>query len=376
MRQKVLEGRLIVGGKGDGVVRSKVIPVIMSGGSGSRLWPVSTDDRPKQFQSLDADNTLIQATALRFDDCDEVDFLAPIIICNERHLDLVREQFSAIGRDPSAIILEPAPRNTAAVAAAAALAARDIDPEALVLLAPADHIMKRPEALREAIARAQGVARSRIVTFGIRPKGPATGYGYIKRAESLATDVFRIDRFLEKPPLEDAIAYVADGGYDWNAGLFLFSHEVMAEEARAHAPGVWGAVEAAFHLARRDGPVVRLDAEAFGESPSISVDHAVMERTSRGAVAPCDPGWSDIGSWAELWKHLPRDTGGNAVVNGVAVDCENSLVWASDGKPVAVVGLSDVLVVSTDDGVLVVARDRDQDVRKVHGALARLAEGS
>ena len=357
------------------MVRSKVIPVIMSGGSGSRLWPVSTDERPKQFQALDDDLTLIQATARRFADAPEADFLPPIIICNERHLELVQEQFATIGLEPSAIILEPAPRNTAAVAAAAALAARDIDPEALVLLAPADHVMRRPEALREAIARSQGVARSRIVTFGIRPKGPATGYGYIKRAEALASDVFRIDRFLEKPPLEDAVNYVADGGYDWNAGLFLFAPEVMAEEARRHAPAVWGAVEASFRLARRDPGVVRLDEAAFGESPSISVDHAIMERTERGAVAPCDPGWSDIGSWAELWKHLPRDAVGNAVVNAVAVDCENSLVWASNGKPVAVVGLSDVLVVSTDDGVLVVARDRDQDVRKVHTALARLADG-
>lgn len=357
------------------VVRSKVIPVIMSGGSGSRLWPVSTDQRPKQFQSLDDDLTLIQATALRFAGAEEADFLAPIIICNERHLDLVREQFAAIGLAPAAIILEPAARNTAAVAAAAALAARDIDPEALVLLSPADHVMRRPEALREAVARSQGVARSRIVTFGIHPKSPATGYGYIKRGEALASDVFRIERFLEKPPLEDAVGYVADGGYDWNAGLFLFAPEVMAEEARQHAPMVWGAVEAAFRLARRDGNVVRLDEEAFAESPSISIDHAVMERTQRGAVAPCDPAWSDIGSWAELWKHLPRDAGGNAVVNAVAVDCENSLVWASSGKPVAVVGLSDVLVVSTDEGVLVVARDRDQDVRKVHSALARLAGG-
>lgn len=363
-----------IGGGGDGVVRSKVIPVIMSGGSGSRLWPVSTDERPKQFQALDDDLTLIQATAQRFHGAEEADFLAPIIICNERHLDLVGEQFAAIGLEPSAIVLEPAGRNTAAVAAAAALVARDIDPDALVLLAPADHVMRRPEALREAIVKAQGVARSRIVTFGIRPKGPATGYGYIKRAEPLASDVFRIDRFLEKPPLEDAVSYVADGGYDWNAGLFLFAPEVMAEETRQLAPGVWGAVEAAYRLAKRDGPAIRLDADAFAESPSISVDHAVMERTERGAVAPCDPGWSDIGSWAELWKHLPRDAVGNAVVNGVAVDCENSLVFASNGKPVAVVGLSDVLVVSTDDGVLVVARDRDQDVRKVHTALARLAE--
>lgn len=354
------------------MVRSKVIPVIMSGGSGSRLWPVSTDDRPKQFQALDADRTLIQATALRFHGAEEADFLPPVVVCNERHLELVRDQFAAIGMSPAAIVLEPGPRNTAAVAAVAALVCRDIDPDALVLLAPADHVMRRPEALRQAVERAQGVARGRIVTFGIRPKGPATGYGYIKRAEPLAGEVFRIDRFLEKPPLEDAIRYVADGAYDWNAGLFLYAPEVMAEEARRHAPAVWGAAEAAYRLGRRDGPVVRLDPEAFSEGPSISIDHAVMERTDRGAVAPCDPGWSDIGSWAELWRHLPRDPGGNAVVNGVVIDCENSLVFASEGKPVAVVGLSDVLVVSTDEGVLVVARDRDQDVRKVHAALEAL----
>lgn len=355
-------------------MRVKVIPVIMSGGSGSRLWPVSTDERPKQFQALDDDRTLIQATALRFQDTAEADFLAPVVICNARHLDLVNEQLGEIGMTPSAVLLEPAPRNTAAVAAAAALAAAEIDPEALVLLAPADHIMKRPEALREAVSRAVETARSRIVTFGIRPTGPATGYGYIKRAEALAPDVYRVERFLEKPPLEDAVGYVAHGGYDWNAGLFLFAPEVMAEEMRRHAPGVWGAVETAYRLAARSGPVVRLDTDAFSASDSISVDHAIMERTDRAAVAPCNPGWSDIGSWAELWRHLPRDAAGNAVRLGAAIDCENSLVWSAGGQPVAVVGLSDVLVVSTPEGVLVVARDRDQDVRKVHGALAKMAE--
>ena len=351
---------------------AKVIPVIMSGGSGSRLWPLSTDARPKQFQAIDGDLTLIQQTALRFVGEGDVEFLAPVIICNARHLELVEEQFAAIGLAPSAIVLEPVARNTAAVAGVAALAAREIDPEALVLLAPADHVMGAPEALRAAIGRAAPVAEERIVTFGIRPSGPVTGYGYIKRAEALGDEVFRIDRFLEKPPLEQAQAYVDDGGYDWNAGLFLFSPEVMAGEMARHCADVLLAAEAALGLAAREGRVVRLDADAFGRSPSFSVDYAVMEPTDRAAVAPCDPRWSDIGSWSELWKHLPRDAAGNAALNGFSVDSSNTLVWASGGPPVAVVGLENVLVVSTPEGVLVVARDKDQDVRKVHPELAKL----
>ena len=366
-------GRRWARGRGRAVA-ARIVPVIMSGGAGSRLWPVSTDARPKQFQGLDEAHSLIQATALRFRGGEGVEFLPPVIVCNARHEALVREQLAAVGVAPSAIVLEPCGRNTAAVAAVAALAVAEVAPGALALLTPADHVVRRPEALREAIAAAAQTAFGRIVTFGIRPTGPATGYGYIRRAEALDEGVFRIARFLEKPPLEDAVRYVAEGGYDWNAGIFLFAPEVMAEAQRACCPEVWGAAETAFLRAARTGEVVALDGPAFEACPSISVDHAVMERTDRSAVAPCDPAWSDIGSWNELWRHLPHDAHGNAVREGVAVDCENTLVWSSGDRPVAVVGLSDVLVVSTEEGVLVVARDRDQDVRKVHQALARLAE--
>lgn len=353
-------------------MKSRIIPVIMSGGSGTRLWPLSTDDRPKQFQSVGEGPTLIQATARRFVEADGVEFLSPIVICNERHLGLVQEQLNSASLTPSSIILEPAPRNTAAVAVAAALAADEIDPDALVLLAPSDHMMRRPKALIEAVVRAQEVARSHIVTFGIHARTPATGYGYIKRSGALAPEVFGIERFLEKPPLEQAQAYVADGGYDWNAGLFLFAPEVLAQEADRHAPAVWSAVQAAFSSASRDGPVVRLDSEAFAGAPSISVDHAIMEKTARGAVAPCDPEWSDIGGWSEYWTHLEHDDLGNALINAVAVDGENNLVWGVDGRPVAVVGLSNVVAISTDAGVLIVPRDRDQDVRNIHDALKAL----
>lgn len=352
---------------------TSIIPVIMSGGSGSRLWPISTEARPKQFQALGGESTLIQQTAERFVGAGDVTFLAPIVICNEAHLDLVRTQFADIGVTPAAILLEPMPRNTAAVAALAALAAERMDPTALVLLAPADHLMRLPEALRAAVARAGDTARSHIVTFGIHARTPATGYGYIKRGAALGEGVFQIDRFLEKPPLDQAIAYVEDGSYDWNAGLFLFAPSVMAEEVQRHAPEVWTAVDRAFAEAANDGPVVHLDAEAFSRAPSISVDHAVMEHTQRGAVAPCDPDWSDIGSWSELWSCLDKDENGNALIDAAVIDGSGNLAWSADGRPVAVVGVSDLIVVSTEAGVLVIPRSRDQDVRKVHDALRELA---
>lgn len=353
---------------------SRIIPVIMSGGSGSRLWPLSTDERPKQFHAVTSDASLIQATVQRFIGGKDVEFLPPVVVCNARHLDLVQDQFAGIGVVPSAIVLEPAARNTAAVAVVAALVARAVDPDALVLLTPADHTMDRPEALVAAISSAQEVARSHIVTFGINARTPATGYGYIKRAEALADGVFRIDRFLEKPSLEQAVAYVADGGYDWNAGLFLYAPALMLAEADRHAPQVRAAVQEAFNAAQQDGTVIRLDADAFARSPSISVDNAIMELTDRGAVAPCDPVWSDIGSWSELWSHLPQDAAGNALVNGAAIDGSNNLVWAPDGRPVVVVGMSDVIVVSTEAGVVVVPKARDQDVRLVHEALRGLGK--
>lgn len=351
-------------------VAARIVPVIMSGGSGSRLWPVSTDARPKQFQGLAEADSLIQATALRFRG-DEAEFLPPVVICNARHEALVREQLAAVGVTPLAVVLEPVGRNTAPVAAVAAMAVAEAAPGALALLSPADHVVRRPEALRRAVAAAAAAAPGHIATFGIRPTGPATGYGYIRRGEALGEGVFRVDRFLEKPPLEDARRYVADGGYDWNAGIFLFAPEVMAAAQQACCPEVWAAARAAVETAERGAGRLALDAAAFAACPSISVDHAVMERTERAAVAPCDPQWSDIGSWSELWRQLPRDARGNAVREGLTIDCDNTLVWASDGRPVAVVGLSDVLVVSTEDGVLVVARDRDQDVRQVREALGR-----
>jgi len=353
-------------------VAARIIPVIMSGGSGSRLWPMSTDARPKQFQPLGGERTLIQETARRFAGDEGVEFLDPIIICNAAHRGLVRDQFAEIGIRPAAILLEPLPRNTAAVAALAALAARQIDPEALVLLAPADHLMRRPLALTEAVARATGVAHTHIVTFGIQARTPATGYGYIKRGQPLNDGVFQIDRFLEKPPLDQAIAYVEDGSYDWNAGLFLFSPSVMSEEMQRHAPDVWAAVETAFARAAREDEVAHLDADAFARAPSISVDNAIMELTDRGAVAPCDPDWSDIGSWSELWHRLGKDADGNAAVNSAVIDGSGNLAWSVDDRPVAVVGMSDVIVISTEAGVLVIPRDRDQDVRKVHEALMAL----
>lgn len=350
---------------------ARIVPVIMSGGSGVRLWPLSTDARPKQFQALLGEHSLIQATALRFQGA-EAEFLAPVVICNARHEALVRAQLAEIGVTPLAVVLEPAGRNTAPVAAVAALAVAELAPGARVLLTPADHLVGRPEALRAAIAAAAVAAPDRIATFGIRPDRPATGYGYIRRGAPLGEAVFEVARFLEKPPSEAARRYVEDGGYDWNAGIFLFDPEVMAAAQAACCADVWAAARAAFAAAARDGDRIALCPDRFGACPSISVDHAVMERTDRAAVAPCDPQWSDIGSWSELWRHLPRDGAGNVARGGAALDCENTLVLAADDRPVAVVGVSDVIVISTPDGVLVIPRERDQEVRRAFEAVRDL----
>lgn len=345
---------------------AKVIPVIMSGGAGTRLWPLSTPGMPKQFHAFGGGRTLIQETALRFTGGD---FLPPVVVCNAAHAELARVQLAEVGITPSRIVLEPVGRNTGPVALVAALTAREVDPAARVLLAPSDHVMDRPEALAEAIRRAAPAAGERIVTFGIRPSGPSTGYGYIRRGAALSDGVFAVDRFVEKPPLAEAERYVADGGYDWNAGLFLYGPEVMLAEAGRHAPDMLAAAEAAVSGARRDGPLVALDEAAFARAPAVAVDVAIMEKTALAAVAPCDPGWSDVGSWSELWKRLDKDARGNAVVGGMVIDGSNSLVWSAGGPPIAVLGVDDVVAVSTPEGVLILPRHRDQDVRRVVEAL-------
>jgi mannose-1-phosphate guanylyltransferase / mannose-6-phosphate isomerase len=344
----------------------------MSGGSGTRLWPLSTPEQPKQFHALATPNTMIQETALRLSG---PEFLSPVVICGQSHEALATEQLKAINLAPQAIILEPMARNTAAVAAVAALVGQDIDPEAIVLLMPADHVISKPKAFQEVIARASTFAGSHIITFGIHPTGPETGFGYIERGEVLGEGVYAVKRFLEKPNRETAQSYLEAGGFDWNAGIFLFSPKVMLEELKEYEPKVLEYASLAFSKAKVSGVTHLLDSEAFGACPSISVDYAIMERTRRAATAPCDIGWADVGGFGELWRLGAKDEAQNhARGDAILVDARNCLIH-SDGPPIAIIGLSDVMVISTAAGILVAPIDRAQDVKIAAEAAKKLKAG-
>jgi mannose-1-phosphate guanylyltransferase/mannose-6-phosphate isomerase len=344
----------------------------MSGGAGTRLWPLSTPEKPKQFHALASDHTMLQDTCRRMVDEQGLTFLPPIVICSAQHGDEVQAQLDAIGVVPGAIVLEPCARNTAAVAAVAARLATDLYPDALVLLLPADHVMRDPGAFRAAIARAAPVATDRIVTFGIEPVRPETGYGYIQRAEPLSAGVYAVARFTEKPNFELAHAYLAEGGYDWNAGIFLFSPQVMAAEMTRHCPAILESATAVLMAATREGAVIRLDRNLFSQTPSESIDIAVMEPTDRAAVTPCAVGWADVGSWSELWRLMEGDAHGNVVQgDAVVLDTWGSYVHG-DELTVAVVGLTDIIVVASKGAVVVLPKARSQDVKALVDGLNQL----
>ena len=345
--------------------QAEIVPVIMSGGSGTRLWPLSTDARPKQFHALAGARSMLQETALRLAPGEDLSFCAPIVICNRSHERLVETQLAEIGVHPLAIVLEPFGRNTAAVAVTASRLVQALRPGALALLAPADHVIGDPDAFRAAIA-CGARAVERIVTFGIAPTGPETRYGYIQCAGALTDGVFEVARLAEKPQSEVAEAYLNEGGYVWNGGIFLFTPEVMLAEMAAHRPDIHRAAVDAVDAAGLDRLFVRLDDERFAAIPSESVDVAVLERTRLAAVAPCDIGWADVGSWSELWRQGGRDGQDNLVRgNAVTLDTHGSLIWSDEGVELGVVGLTDLVVVATQGAVIVLPRDRAQDVRSI-----------
>jgi mannose-1-phosphate guanylyltransferase/mannose-6-phosphate isomerase len=345
---------------------TRIFPVIMSGGSGTRLWPLSTSSKPKQFHVLGSPRTMIEETALRFSGRHgDIEFLAPIIISGAGHRDLLNELLPQSGVKPAALVFEPQGRNTAAAAAIAAMVAQEIDPDALVVLAPADHVVSRPQGLIEAIKAAMKVVGERIVTFGITPTGPETGYGYIRQGAAIANGVYAIERFTEKPALPDALRYLNAGGYSWNAGIFFFHPRVMLEEFSVGAADIRDGSRKALAAARRTGNEIHLDPAAFGDVRAEPVDVAVMEKTKRAAVAPCDAGWADVGSWAELWRLSEKDHKGNAVAGSVTLmDGMNNLI-RGDGVHVSAIGVSDLVIIATPDAVLVMPRSRAQDVKKV-----------
>jgi mannose-1-phosphate guanylyltransferase / mannose-6-phosphate isomerase len=346
----------------------RIIPAIMSGGAGTRLWPLSTERKPKQFHALTGPDTLFLETLRRVSgQAGPLSFSPPIVLGNRRHLEFIETSTA----NAAAIVLEPSPRNTAAVAVIAAALAGEVDAEALVLLLPADHIVANTNALHAAIARAAPLARDRIVTFGIAPSRPATGYGYIKRGEELAPGVFAIEGFREKPDALSAETYLADAGYSWNSGMFLFHPRRLLEEFSA-SPEIRDTALAALASARRDGVRIHLDEAAFALVPAQPLDIAVMEETARGAVVPCDIGWADIGAWDEIWRLSPKDGNGN-VVQGAAItlDAANSLI-RTEGVKVYAAGVSDLVVVATPDAVLIIPRERAQDVKLLRELAAKL----
>jgi mannose-1-phosphate guanylyltransferase/mannose-6-phosphate isomerase len=346
-------------------LKQKLIPAVMSGGSGTRLWPLSTEDSPKQFHALGSQQTLIQASIARLEPVPGLELADPILICNRRHAGAVGEQLAQMRRTAAAIVLEPFGRNTAAVAAVAALVAWNADPEALVLLMPADHVIPDASGFSATIAAAARLARDHIVVFGVDPTGPETGYGYIEGGEVIEGVMRRVVRFAEKPNLQTAQAYVQSGRYLWNAGIFLFSPAVLLHEMRRHAPKVLQAAEAAVDRGRRSGATLDLDEAAFATCPSISIDYAVMEKTDRAAVAPIGVAWADVGSWSELWRLGPLDAQGNFVRgDALLIDTEDSLVWAST-KTVGAIGLKDMIIVQTEEAIIVLPKSRAQDVKQL-----------
>jgi mannose-1-phosphate guanylyltransferase/mannose-6-phosphate isomerase len=349
-------------------------PVILSGGAGTRLWPLSRELYPKQLLALTGERTMLQQTALRLSGLAAA---APVVVCNDAHRFLVAEQLRQLHIEPGAVVLEPFGRNTApaiALAAHAALKEGAEDPELLVL--PADHVIKDVAAFQKAVRVAlPAVQQGKLVTFGIVPSAPETGYGYIQRGEGCSGDgtsgVYRITRFVEKPPVDRAQQFLQSGDYLWNSGMFMFRAGRYLQELERFAPQIARVCRSAFESAKSDLDFTRIDAKIFEQCPSDSIDYAVMEKTSDAVVVPLDAGWSDVGSWSALHEACEADAHGNVSRGDVIAEDSQGCYLYSESRLVAVVGLSNHVVVETKDAVLVAPKNRVQDVKKL---VSRLKE--
>ena len=343
--------------------------VLLSGGSGTRLWPLSRKAYPKQFLALAGEATMLQDTWQRVA---PLAGSAPIVVANEEHRFLAAEQLRLVGVEGAAIVLEPVGRNTAPAIAAAALQAVADGGDPLLLVLPSDHVVRNPGAFQAAVREAMPAAEvGALVTFGIVPEAPETGFGYIQAEAAPAAGVRDVLRFVEKPDVQTARGYLEEGGYYWNSGMFLFRATRYLEELEKFQPEMVAAVRKAFEGAARDGDFIRLDRDAFAASPADSIDYAVMEKTAGARVLPVDIGWNDVGSWSALWEVSEQDGDGNAYHGDViAVDSRNS--YAYSRRLVAMVGVDDLVVVETDDAVLVAHKDKVQQVKDV---VARLQAG-
>ena len=340
-----------------------LVPVILSGGSGTRLWPLSREMYPKQLLALTGKLTMLQDTATRL--AGIAGAVPPIVVCNEAHRFTVAEQIRALGIQASAILLEPVGRNTAPAVALAALKAQQIDSEATLVVAPADHVIRDARGFQAAAEAAATLAQDgKLVTFGIVAHAPETGYGYIRRGEGNGP-AYKVAQFIEKPPLDVAAQFVASGDYFWNSGMFVFKAGRYLAELAAFAPDILEASRAAFGAATTDLDFVRIDRAEFEKCRSESIDYAVMEKTLDALVLPLDAGWSDVGSWSSLFDALPADEEGNVLLGDVMVHDTHDCYVHSTSRLVAAVGMDDHIIVETKDAILVAPKERVQDVKEL-----------
>ena len=346
-----------------------ILPVILSGGSGTRLWPYSRSLYPKQFLPLVSEQTMLQETISRLNHFNgSVQIDAPMVICNEEHRFMVAEQLREMGSESSGIILEPFGRNTAPAIALAALAA----PDATLLILPADHVIENIEAFEQAVAIAEQQAQEgQLVTFGVVPTAPETGYGYVKSGVMTEKGVHGVDKFVEKPDQVTAESYLSSGNYLWNSGMFMFKASRYLEELDKFNPAIVAACRKAMMGTTSDLDFTRIDAEAFKTCPDDSIDYAVMEKTLDAVVVPLDASWSDVGSWSALWDVSSKDVNGNVSKGDVLTEDTEGCYIQAEHKLIATIGLKDIVVVETDDAIMVAHKDRVQDVKAIVNKLKK-----
>jgi len=338
-------------------------PVILSGGVGSRLWPLSRESYPKQLLALVDHQTLLQNTVKRLEGL--ANQSAPLMVCNENHRFLVAEQLRNIGVSAAHIILEPIGRNTAPAVAVAALTALSRDSDALLLVLPADHLIANTALFREAVTTGVPLASANnLVTFGIVPNRPETGYGYINATDVIEENALSVKRFVEKPDLDTAQQYINSGEYYWNSGMFLFKASQYIKELETYAPDIVNSCRQAIDNATKDKDFLRLDADAFKASPSDSIDYAVMEKTHSAVMIPLDAGWNDIGAWSSLWEVSEQDSEGNVILGDVLTENVHDSYLRAEHRLLAAIGVENLTIIETADAVLVAHKDHVQEVKK------------